>query len=737
MTGDADGKAAAGATSADGTGGARFDRIAVLDWSAAGVPRRGKDSIWLGLAASRDAGEVVAENIPTRHAAEERLGRLVEETLARGERLLLGADFAFGYPAGFAAALTGRAQALAVWDALADRITDAPDNRNDHKAVAADLNALFPGDGPFWGNGEGRDYPGLSRTRPALPEGLAAFRATDLAGITGAARPKSVWQLSGAGVVGAQVLTGLPVLARLRRRFGASLAVWPFEPADAAPVVLAEVYPSMLAAEVRAALAREPGAVPDAVQVRLLATALARLAGAEALGPLFDAPAAGGVLREEGWILGAGRQTALRAALPATIAPPRLRDDCFAMPQGVAWVPVEDALARLRAVLVPVTGTEVLPPARAAGRVLATEARARRSNPPAPNAAVDGYGFAHAATGSGPQRLPLVEGRAAAGQPFEGAVPPGAAIRILTGAILPQGVDTVVLEEDTATDGAAVVFDGPVKPRANTRRAGEDMAGGDMALPQGHRLRPPDLALLTALGIGAVEVRRPLRVAVLSTGDELLADPVAAAAPHQIYDANRPMLLSLAAAWGHVPVDLGHARDDPGAIARLLDRGAREADVILTSGGASAGDEDHVSRLLRDRASLSAWRIAIKPGRPLALAVWGGVPVFGLPGNPVAAFVCALIFARPAFSVLAGGPWEEPQGFTVPAAFSKSKKPGRREYLRARLEPQGRAEVFASEGSGRISGLAWATGLVELGDGAAEIAPGDPVRFLPYAGFGI
>jgi molybdopterin molybdotransferase len=316
-------------------------------------------------------------------------------------------------------------------------------------------------------------------------------------------------------------------------------------------------------------------------------------------------------------------------------------------------------------------------------------------------------------------------------------VPQGHAIRILTGAILPAGVDTVVLEEDCATDGLQLVFDGPVKPGANTRRAGEDMQEGQMALPAGHILRAPDLALLTALGIGAVDVRKPLRVGVLSTGDELLTDPAAQAAPHQIFDANRPMLLSLAARWGHTPVDLGHMPDDTDAIRQALMQGATQADVVLTSGGASAGDEDHVSRLLRTEGNLSSWRIAVKPGRPLALAMWQGVPVFGLPGNPVAALVCALIFARPALSLMAGSGWIAPAAFTVPAAFSKDKKAGRREYLRARLNEQGEAEVFASEGSGRISGLSWASGLVELPDEAAQIRPGSPVRYIPYASFGM
>jgi molybdopterin molybdotransferase len=305
----------------------------------------------------------------------------------------------------------------------------------------------------------------------------------------------------------------------------------------------------------------------------------------------------------------------------------------------------------------------------------------------------------------------------------------------LTGAILPDGVDTVVLEEDTATDGQSIAFRGPLKPGANTRKAGEDLPASAVALRAGHRLRPADLALLTALGLATIDVYRPLRVAVLSTGDELAAPESAIAAPGKIYDANRPMLLSLAKQWGFETLDLGAAPDDPKEIAERLDHGAREADVILTSGGASAGDEDHISNLLRTRGVLTSWRIALKPGRPLAMALWNDVPVLGLPGNPVAAYTCALVFGRPALSTLSGAGWTEPQGFQVPAAFSKRKKPGRREFLRARLNADGAVEVFHSEGSGRISGLSWATGLVELPDASAEIAPGTLVRYLPYESF--
>ncbi|MCX7646311.1 MAG: molybdopterin-binding protein, partial [Rhodobacteraceae bacterium] len=451
-------------------------------------------------------------------------------------------------------------------------------------------------------------------------------------------------------------------------------------------------------------------------------------AGATAAGAGAEREAAGAGARAEA--AGAGAEAALR--------PPRLRDDCFALPRGVAWMPVDEALARLREALTPVAGVETVPLLAADGRVLAEPLRARRANPPAANAAVDGYGFAWAAaTGAAVQRLPLLPGRAAAGQPFPGPVPAGRAVRILTGAPLPEGVDTVVLEEDCVADGATVAFAGAVRAGANTRRAGEDFAAGAELLPAGHRLRPPDLALLAAAGIGSLAVRRPLRVGVLSTGDEVSSDWGAALPPHRIHDANRPMLMALARRWGHLAVDLGHAPDAGGAVADRLDRGAAGADLILTSGGASAGEEDHVSRTLRAAGHLVAWRIAMKPGRPLALGLWKGVPVIGLPGNPVAAFVCALIFARAALARLAGETWTGPPAVAVPAAFAKRKKAGRREYLRARLTPGGAAEVFGSEGSGRIAGLAWAQGLVELPDGALEVTPGMPVRFLPYAGFGL
>ena len=415
------------------------------------------------------------------------------------------------------------------------------------------------------------------------------------------------------------------------------------------------------------------------------------------------------------------------------LVPPPLKDDCFSLPANVHWTSVDEALEMLRARLTPRCKTEAVPVRLALGRILAVDVSAPRANPPSANTAVDGYGFASGALGKPPHVLELVDGRAAAGAPYAGTVPAGQAIRILTGASLPAGVDTVVLQEDVTLSETHVAFQGGLKPGSNTRKLGEDVQGGQIILPAGRCITPADLALLAATGVQEIACFEPLRVGVLSTGDEVVAN---GPAPHadMIYDANRPMLLAQLTAWGFEAIDLGCAPDNRLALASMLDGAAARCDAILTSGGASAGDEDHMSALLDETGSMQLWRIAIKPGRPLALGLWDGVPVFGLPGNPVAALVCTLVFARPALNVLAGAAWQIPQGVMVPTGFSKSKKAGRREYLRARLRG-GVVEVFKSEGSGRISGLSWAEGLVELPDDAMDISPGTPLRYIAYTDF--
>lgn len=698
---------------------ARFDTFVMVDWSAGKrAPKRpSKDAIWIGVA--RDGRAEAPRYMRSRVEAEAELIRLLDAEGAAGRRVLVGFDFPFGYPKGVARAVAGADDPFALWDWLAARIEDGADGSNNRYAVAEEMNACFPGAGPFWGKPREGDHPGVPFRKAGIAFDLVEeFRACDR--VTKAA--SSCFQLAFPPTVGGQALMGLPVVNRLRRRAGVS--VWPFQDCDGAGVVLAEIWPGLIEPAVKTAMSPED--IRDAVQVRLLSSAFSRLEAERLAGLMADLPEAA---REEAWILGANAGPELSAL---ALAPPPLANDCFALPPGVDWTPVSEALARLKTRLRPVVGREAVALEQALGRVLAEDLPARRANPPHANAAVDGYGFAgDAAPGS--CRLQLLPGRAAAGQGYAGEVGPGQAVRILTGAPLPAGVDTIVLQEDVTVTAETVVFEGPLKPGANTRRAGEDFSVGDIVVPAGHALRAPDIALAAAAGFGRLPVHQRLTVAVLSTGDELVPPD----GGDGTVDANGPMLGTLVRAWGHELVDLGRAPDDAGAIRAALDRGAAEADVILTSGGASAGDEDHISALLRAEGDLTAWRIALKPGRPLALALWGGVPVFGFPGNPVAALVCALIFARPALSVLAGSGWIEPLRMTVAAGFSKRKKAGRSEYLRARLRADGRADVFASEGSGRISGLSWAEGLVELGPDAREITPGEMVTFLPYAGFGV
>jgi molybdopterin molybdotransferase len=705
-----------------------FETIVVVDWSARSSPspkRETADAIWIGVATG---GEVTCSYHRTRAAAMRFLTDLFEAERAAGRRVLAGFDFPFAYPEGFCRRVTGSDDPLALWVDLATRIEDADDNANNRWQVAAELNDLFPGVGPFWG------CP-VNVTDPRLPHrgndrhdhGMTERR--DIERHLPGAQP--CWKLYTTGSVGSQALLGIPRLQALRDRFGADLSVRPFETRET-PITLVELFPSLIASTI--ADLQDPEEIKDRAQVRVLAQALA------ALDPdLLDAMTREGD-RTEGWILGHGHEATLDKAArdPSegkALEPPPLRNDCFALPPGVDWTPVDDALAHLRDNLHAVVSRETVPLADAMGRVLAAPVTAARANPPHANAAVDGYGFSGGVPEGETRRMPLLMGRAAAGAPFDGAVPEGHALRILTGAPLPTGVDTVVLEEDVTLGDGEIAFRGHLKPGANARAAGEDVVAGQDVLPAGRLIGAADLALLSAIGATTLEVHRPLRVALLSTGDELV-EPGGTVGPGQIGDANRPMLRAMVQAWGFVAVDLGIAPDDRAAVSAAFDRARAEADMLITSGGASAGDEDHVSALLRAGDAMQMWRIAVKPGRPLALGLWSGMPVFGLPGNPVAAMVCTAIFARPALQVLSGQGWQPPQGFTVPAAFTKAKKPGRREYLRARLR-DGAAEVFASEGSGRISGLSWAEGLVELPDGPRDIAPGTPVTYYPWSSFGL
>ncbi|WP_144184257.1 molybdopterin molybdotransferase MoeA [Elioraea rosea] len=414
----------------------------------------------------------------------------------------------------------------------------------------------------------------------------------------------------------------------------------------------------------------------------------------------------------------------------------QLSDDCFAF--GGALIRIEEALAILAERLAPIAEAETVGLAAAHGRVLAEDVIAPLDVPGFANSAVDGYAVRHAdLSAEGDSVLP-VAGRVAAGAERVPPLGAGEAIRIFTGAPMPQGADTVFMQEDTEalTDGRVRLPAG-LKRGANAREAGEDVARGARILPAGRRLRPQDVGLAASVGLTRLPVRRMLRVAVFSTGDEI-AEPGATLAPGQVYDSNRFTLASLLGALGCGVTDLGILPDRREAVAQALAAAAPEHDLLLTSGGVSTGEEDHVKAAVEQAGSLFLWRLAIKPGRPVAMGQVAGTAFVGLPGNPVAVMVTFAHIVRPLVLHLAGAELRPLPRYAVRAAFSYRKKEGRREYVRASLAlaPDGMTEArkFPREGAGILSSLVESDGFVELGEEVREVAPGDSVAFLPFSG---
>ena len=420
----------------------------------------------------------------------------------------------------------------------------------------------------------------------------------------------------------------------------------------------------------------------------------------------------------------------------------KLLDDCFLSDRP--RLRHEQALAILRERVQPVVGVERVGLAAALNRILVDPVVASQDVPAHTNAAVDGYSFAAADYRADVGATLALGGRAAAGHPLSAAPEPGTAVRIFTGAVMPLGHDTVAMQEDTQPrleqERAVVSIPGGLKPNANVRKAGEDVEAGETVLGAGSLLRPQDLAALAALGLGEVACYARLKVAILASGDEIVR-PGGALKPGQVYDANTPMLMGLISAAGAEVVDLGVLPDDAETVRRRLADTAAAYDVIITSGGASRGEEDHLAAALGALGKRHLWQLAIKPGRPMSFGQIGNAVVVGLPGNPVTVFVCFLIYVWPMLRRLGGAPWPEPRRLRLPAHFAfPQRKLGRREFWRGTLvpAPQGWGVVkFPRDGSGLISGLRAADGLIEIPEDMAEVNWGDPVAFLPFAEFGI
>ncbi len=419
----------------------------------------------------------------------------------------------------------------------------------------------------------------------------------------------------------------------------------------------------------------------------------------------------------------------------------KLSDDCFVHDKD--RMRHEEAVGILRSRMSTIATTEDIALEQAAGRILAEAIVAPRDIPAFDNSAVDGYAYSsddYAGTGG---FFPIAA-RIPAGHSADIELPPSSAARIFTGARMPAGSDTVAMQEDCEPheqDSTSFVAIPPgLKPGANCRLAGEDVSAGSPVAGAGQTLRPQDLAAIASTGTPNIAVFRKLKVALISSGDEILrpGEPYEAGG---VYDTNRFMLEGLLQNQNVELIDLGVCPDDREALSALLKEASQTCDAILSTGGASKGEEDHFVEALERLGKCHLLQLAIKPGRPMSFGQLENTPCFTLPGNPVAAFVCFLLYVRPSLICLGGGGWNEPTRFPMPAGFAIKSKPDRREFLRgftvSGTDGSLCVQKFSRDGSGLISGLQAASGFIEISEERTEVHEGDIVEFIPFSQFGI
>jgi len=412
----------------------------------------------------------------------------------------------------------------------------------------------------------------------------------------------------------------------------------------------------------------------------------------------------------------------------------QLTDDCFAFSGPL--LPVDELEKIIAERVGPVAEIEGVALAQARGRVVAQDVIAPIDLPNFDNSAVDGYAVRHSdLNAQSDTRLAIVD-RITAGRSASQPLQAGQAIRIFTGAPMPHGADTVFMQEDVRTEDGSVIVPSGLKRGANRRLAGEDVRTGSAVLPAGRILNVADVALASALGLTELPVRRRIRVALFSTGDELI-EPGMPLKDASLYDANRRLLTGLITSLGATVTDLGILSDDPAQLATALKQAASGHDLVVTSGGVSTGEADHVRDAVETIGTLVFWRVAIKPGRPVAMGVIEKAAFVGLPGNPVAAFVTFVRVVRPLILRLSGANASPLVALPVRAGFSYRKKKGRREYVRVAIKRSvdGIVEAFKhpQEGAGVITSLTQTDGLVELSEDTTSVEPGATVGFLPYA----
>jgi molybdopterin molybdotransferase len=411
-------------------------------------------------------------------------------------------------------------------------------------------------------------------------------------------------------------------------------------------------------------------------------------------------------------------------------------DPSCADPQDQQSLSVDEARAQIDQLLKPVSSWQKLALREALGHVLHAPIISPLQVPPHNNSAMDGYAIHGKAIKDQPFTLKMV-GTAYAGQPYGGAVGEDECVRIMTGAMVPAECDTVIMQEQVEVEGDNITVHGQQNPGQNVRMAGEDIQQGDSLLPAGHRITPADMGLIASLGIGEIRVKRRLRVAFFSTGDELrsIGEPLEAG---QIYDSNRYTLYGMLKRLDAEVLDMGVVPDERVALKQALQQAAEEADVVITSGGVSVGDADYVKEILAELGQVNFWKIAMKPGRPLAFGQVNDALFFGLPGNPVSVMVTFYQFVQPALKKMAGENDHPLPLMQVETASKIRKRPGRFEFQRGILfeddKGQLKVQTTGQQGSGILRSMSVANCFILLDEHCNGIEAGTIVTVQPFAG---
>lgn len=413
---------------------------------------------------------------------------------------------------------------------------------------------------------------------------------------------------------------------------------------------------------------------------------------------------------------------------------------CDSPALGVQLLPVDEALQRLKEQVKPLTDTETIPLADSLHRVLAKPVHSTIQVPPYANSSMDGYAINLDDWNDDPSQLLPISQRIAAGS-VGYTLQKKTVARIFTGAPIPEGANAVVMQElctTKAVEGVECISISQLpKANENIRRAGEDIQSGSCMFEAGHQLRAQDIGLLASVGVTVVDVYRQLRVAVFFTGDEIV-EPGQSLAPGQIYNSNRYTLTAMLSRLGCKVIDLGNVEDTLAATIAAFKEAAGAADLIMTSGGVSVGEEDHIRPALESLGELDIWRISIKPGKPLAFGKMNNIPFIGLPGNPVSVFATTCVLARPYIKAMQGMPFAEVKGIPVRAGFEINYSVRRQEYLRVRLRADASGEqcleLFANQSSGVLTSASWADGFAVIREGESP-KKGSLVEFIPFSFF--